>query len=382
LFAGTETGIYVSLDDGDNWQSIQLNLPAVPVTDLAVHKRDRALVAATQGRSFWVLDDLPIIEQLSKEVASADVYLFKPADPHRMPGGGGFRIARAALGENPPAGAVIYYYLKSKPEGEVSLEILDSSAKLVKRFTNKRREQGQERAPDEEGDFDFGGPPAQVSANAGLNRFVWDFRYPDATRFPGLIMWAGGTRGPRAIPGTYQVRLTVNGKPVTQSFEIKPDPRLDTTQEELAKQFDLLIKIRDKLSKIHKSIVEIRDARKQIDAIVGRAKDEQGDTALGAAAKALELKLTEIEEALYQTKNRASQDPLNYPIRLNNKLASLGDAVASADAGPTEQSYQVYDELIAAIDQELAKLDRVVREDLTAFNKLVRDHNVPAITMK
>jgi photosystem II stability/assembly factor-like uncharacterized protein len=382
LFAGTETGMYVSFDDGDAWQSIQLNLPAVPFTDLAIHKRDKALVAATQGRAFWVLDDLPVLEQMTGEVAGSEVHLFKPAGAYRMPGAGGFRIPRAALGENPPNGAVIYYYLKAKPEGEVALEILDSSGKLVKRFSNKRREAGAERAPDEEGEFDFGGAPAQVSANAGLNRFVWDFRYPDATRFPGLIMWAGQTRGPKAAPGVYQARLTVNGKAVTQSFEVKKDPRLDASQEDLAKQFDLLIKIRDKLIQMHTSIVEIRDARKQIDAILARVKDEQGDKTLVDSAKAIEASLTEVEEALYQTKNRASQDPLNYPIRLNNKLASLGEVVGSADSAPTEQSYQVYEELVAAADRELGKLDRVIREDLPAFNKLVRDHNVPAVTMR
>jgi photosystem II stability/assembly factor-like uncharacterized protein len=381
LLAGTETGIYVSFDDGENWQSIQLNLPAVPVTDLVIHKRDRSLVAATQGRAFWVLDDLPVLEQLSGEVAGSEAHLFKPQDAYRMPGGGGFQAPRAALGANPPSGAVIYYYLKNKPEGEVALEILDSSGKLVKKFSNKRREQGPERAPDEEADFEFGGSPSQVSANAGLNRFVWDLRYPDAVRFPGLIMWAGQTRGPRAVPGAYQVRLTVNGKPMTQTLEVKKDPRLETTQEDFAKQFDLSIKIRDKLSQMHRSIVEIRDARKQIDSIVSRVKEEQDDKAIMEAAKSLDTRLTEIEEALYQTKNRASEDPLNYPIRLNNKLASLGNVVGSADAAPTDQSYQVYDELAAAIDKELAALSRVVREDLSAFNKLVRDHNVPAVTI-
>jgi len=174
----------------------------------------------------------------------------------------------------------------------------------------------------------------------------------------------------------------VSGKAVTQSFEVKRDPRLDASQEDLAKQFDLLIKIRDKLSQMHRSIVEIRDARKQIDAILARVKDEQGDKTLVDSAKAIEASLTEVEEALYQTKNRASQDPLNYPIRLNNKLASLGEVVGSADSAPTEQSYQVYEELVAAADRELGKLDRVIREDLPAFNKLVRDHNVPAVTMR
>jgi len=381
LFAGTETGMYVSFDGGDNWQSIQLNLPAVPITDLVIDKRDRALVAATQGRAFWILDEVPVLEQLSAEVAGSDLHLFKPRDSYRMQGGGGFRMPRSAVGENPPGGTVIYYYLKNKPEGEVALEILDSSGKPVKRFSSKRKEQAQERAPGEEGEFDSGGAPAQVSANVGLNRFVWDLRYPDATRFPGLILWAGQTTGPRAIPGAYQVRLTVDGKSATQPFAIKKDPRLEATQEELAKQFDLLIKIRDKLSQMHKSILEIRDARKQIDVIVARIKDEQGDKPILEAARSLEAKLAAVEEALYQTKNKASQDPLNYPIRLNNRLASLGEAVASADSAPTDQSYQVYEELATAIDREVAKLDQALREDLAAFNKLVRDHNVPAVTV-
>jgi len=382
LYAGTETGIYVSFDDGEHWQSLQLNLPAVPIADLALHKREKDLVAATQGRSFWVLDDLPVLHQMTDTVMKADAHLFKPEDTYRMPGGGGFSRGESAAGQNPPAGAVIYYYLKNKPAGEVTLEILDSSGKSVKKFSSKTVE-AQVAAPvsDEEGGF-RGSGPSRVPAEADLNRFVWDLRYPDAKRFPGMILWAGETRGPRAVPGTYQVKLTVDGKTMTQSFELKPDPRLATPPADFAKQFDLLSKIRDKLSEAHEAIMQIRDVRKQTDEVAGRMKDQPNAKTMTEAAKTLNVKLTAVEEALYQTKNQSSQDPLNYPIRLNNKLAALAGVVGAADAAPTEQAYTVYEELVGKINAQLQTLKQVMATDLPAFNKLVRDQNVPAVIVK
>jgi photosystem II stability/assembly factor-like uncharacterized protein len=379
LYAGTETGLYVSFDDGENWQSLQLNLPVVPITDLAVHKREKDLVAATQGRSFWVLDDLPVLHQMTDAVMKAEAHLFKPEDAYRMPGGGG-RGGGASVGQNPPGGAVIVYHLKSRPAGEVSLEILDAGGRLIKKFSNRAAE-GQAGGPAGEEGF-FGGGPSRVPAEAGLNRFIWDFRYPDATRFPGMILWSGETRGPRAVPGTYQVRLSVDGKTMTESFEVKKDPRLEVTPAELAKQFDLLLKIRDKLTETHEAIIQLRDVRRQVDDIARRAKDQPNAKALTDAAKALTAKLTAVEEALYQTKNQSSQDPLNYPIRLNNKLAALAGVVGSADAAPTDQSHAVYEELTGKINAQLQTLRQVIGTELPAFNKLVRDQNVPAVIVK
>ncbi|MBI3693410.1 MAG: glycosyl hydrolase [Acidobacteria bacterium] len=381
LYAGTETGMYVSFDDGENWQPLQLNLPVVPITDLAVHKREKDLVAATQGRSFWIFDDLPVLHQMKDSIAQSDVHLFQPEDAYRMPGSA-FRPSRAAFGPNPPNGAVIYYYLKDKPKGEVALEFLDSAGKSIKKFSSKPAE-AAESAPEEpsaEGGFLGGGPPARVSAEKGLNRFVWDMRYADATRFPGLIMWAGNVRGPFAVPGTYQVKLIADGKALTQSFTIKKDPRIATTQEDFDKQLALLLQIRDKLSATHEAILRIRDVRKQVDDLAARWKDQEKAKKVVDAAKALSAKLTAVEEALYQTKNKSSQDPLNYPIRLNNKLASLGGVVASADAPPTTQSQLVYEELASGINAQLQRLDGILRQDLDAFNKLVREQDLPAVT--
>ncbi|MEK6302352.1 MAG: glycosyl hydrolase [Acidobacteriota bacterium] len=380
LYAGTETGLHVSFDNGDNWQSLQLNLPVVPVTDLVIHKREKDLVAATQGRSFWVLDDTTVLHQMA-DAAKADSYLFKPEDSYRMPGGGGFLPRGASLGQNPPAGSVIYYHLKSKPSSDVALEILDSSGKSLKNFTSKAPDAAPAQPSGEEG-FGRGGGSARAPAEAGLNRFVWDLRYPDATRFPGMILWSGETRGPRAAPGTYQVKLTVDGKTMTQSFEVKKDPRLATTQDEFAKQFELLMKIRDKFNETSDAVLQIRDVRKQIDDIMNRTKDQPSGKTIADAAKALKGKLASIEEELYQTKNQSSQDPLNYPIRLNNKLAALAGVVAEADATPTDQSFVVFAELAAKTDEQLRKLAEVMRSDLPAFNKLVREQDVPAVVVK
>jgi hypothetical protein len=376
LYAGTETGMYVSFDDGERWQSLQMNLPAVPITDLAVHKREKDLVAATQGRSFWVLDDLTLLHQMA-DAANADAYLFKPEDAYRMPGGGGFSVPGATIGQNPPAGAVIHYYLKNKPSSEVKLEILDGAGKVIRTITSRVAGEGAQAAP-QGGPFGGGGA-SRAPAEAGLNRFIWDLRYPDATRFPGLIMWAGSTQGPRAVPGNYQVRLTVEGKTQTQTFTLKKDPRIPTTDAEFAKQFDLLIKIRDKVSEMHDSIIQIRDVRRQVEEIAGRSRDNK---AVADAAKSLGAKLTAVEEELYQTKNQSNQDPLNYPIRLNNKLAALTGVVSSADAAPTEQSYAVYEDLVAKINVQLQRLSEIMRADLSAFNKLVRDQNVPPVIVR
>ena len=216
----------------------------------------------------------------------------------------------------------------------------------------------------------------------GLNRFVWDTRYPDAVRFPGMILWAGETRGPKLPPGTYQVKLTVDGKPFTQNFEIKPDPRLATTPADYAKQLDLGLKIRDKLSETHNAIIQIRDVRKQVEDLLKRLAGQPNFKVINDAGTALNKNLTAIEETLYQTKNQSSQDPLNYPIRLNNKLAALGGVVATADAAPTAQSYVVYDELVTQINAELDRLSRIMKTDVPAFNQLVRDQNIPAVVVK
>ncbi|HEU4837380.1 MAG TPA: hypothetical protein VFS90_23320 [Pyrinomonadaceae bacterium] len=390
LYAGTETGMYVSFDNGDRWQSMQLNLPVVPITDLAIQKREKELVVATQGRSFWILDDLPLLHQMMDAggfSAAGETRLYKPKESYRMPGGGGFPLGpTATVGRNPANGVVVYYSLKAKPTSDVDLEFLDPAGKSIRKFTAKAKAEGAPAAappqPPGEGGFFGGGAAPPVPVEVGLNRFVWDTRYPDAVRFPGMILWAGETRGPKLTPGTYQVKLTVDGKSYTQQFEIKADPRVTTPPADYAKQLELGLKIRDKLTETHNAIIQIRDVRKQVEDLLKRVTGQPNFKVINDAGTALNKNLTSIEEALYQTKNQSSQDPLNFPIRLNNKLAALGGVVASAEAAPTAQSYAVYDEVVAGIDAQLQKLAQLMRSDVPAFNQLVKDQNIPAVIVK
>ncbi|MEO8663317.1 MAG: glycosyl hydrolase [Bryobacteraceae bacterium] len=369
LYAGTETGIYVSFDDGDHWQSLQLNMPVVPITDLAIHKEQKDLVAATQGRSFYILDDLAVLHQTNDTVNKADMHLFQPEDAYRMDGGSPTRPG-ATIGQNPPSGTVVYYTLSKKPEAkqELTLEFLDSEGKLIRRFTHAKEEKPGESKPEDAGD-------ATLKPEEGANRFVWDLRYPDAVKVPGMILWGGNTNGPLVVPGAYQVRLTLAGKSLTQKFEVKKDPRVAATEEDFRKQQALLLQLRDKFSQTSEAIKRIREVRTQLDAFAKR--DDAKEVA--EAATALSKKLTGVEEELYQTKNQSSQDPLNFPIKLNNKLAALASTVASADAAPTAQAYVVQEEITTLINAQLAALEGLLKKDLPAFNKLARDKSVPAV---
>jgi len=324
-------------------------------------------------------DDLPLLYQLANTDLKQEFKLFQPKDTYRTLRGG-FRLApNAPQGQNPTAGAVVYYSFRDKPQGEVTLEFLDNSDKLIRKFSSvqaPRREEPASGEDEQEGPRRPRGAD-RVPAEAGLNRFVWDLRYPDATSFPGMVLWAGGVRGPAVVPGTYRVMLTVDGKSQVQTFEVKKDPRLATTPEDYARQLEVALQIHGKLSQANEAVIQIRDVRKQLDEYAGRVKDAK----VSEAAKTLAGKLTAVEEALYQTKNRASEDPLNFPIKLNNKLASLLGGVESSDDPPTLQDTQVYEELASQVNVQLETLKKLVGTDLAAFNKLVHEQNIPAVVV-
>ena len=369
LYAGGEFGMYVSFDDGNRWQSLQRNLPVVPIHDLVV--KDNDLVAATHGRSFWILDDLTPLQQLADSVARAARFVYTPRTAYRMGLGGGFGGGGpVGVGRNPPGGAVVFFYLKTAPDSatNLSLDFLDSRDSLVRRFTPKPR------APSAD----------SLKVRAGMNRFVWNLRYPDASRFQGMIFWAGGTAGPVAVPGAYKVRLTVGDWSQTQTFAVRPDPRVKATAADYQGQFDLLLRIRDRVSAANDAVRRIREVREQLDGAATRARGLPGDAGKRIAQQVDSIKgrLAAVEEAIYQVKNRSSQDPLNYPIRLNNKIAALAGVVASADAAPTAQSEQVFNELAAALQVQLDRLKAVLDTDIPAFNKLVKESDVPAIILR
>jgi hypothetical protein len=274
---------------------------------------------------------------------------------------------------------VIYYYLKEKPEGKIHLEFLDSDGGLIKRFSSEKDDEGEVETPRQS----FRGRrAAQVTAVAGMNRFVWDMRYEDAERVPGAILWAGRLDGPMAVPGVYQVRLTVDDTSLTESWEWRKDPRLDTTQADFQAQFNLLIKIRDKLTEVNTSINELRAVRRQVDDLLKKIEDFPDAKEIEEAGDNLKAKLKEIEDVLIQSKSKSGQDPLNYPILLDNKIAALVGVVSSADARPTDQAYTVFEELSREADTQIEKLKNVLETDLPVFNEWVRKADIPAVIIK
>ncbi|MCS5638839.1 MAG: glycosyl hydrolase, partial [Candidatus Marinimicrobia bacterium] len=365
LYAGTETGLYISFDDGKNWQPFQLNLPVVPVTDLLVKKND--LVVATQGRSFWILDDLTPLYQLSGKVASAKTHLFDPRDTHRLPGGGRWGRSSPTSGANPPNGVMTFYTLSEElgEDGKFTLEYLESDGDVIKTFTNKKDEKSSD-------------PTAETKK--GMNRFVWNMRYQDAKKVPGAVMWGGTHIGPKAVPGEYQVRMTVNGKSQTQSFLILKDPRIATTQADFQAQFDLLMEIRDRTSEINQKVITIRSIKSQVKTLTDlMEKSGYENENIVTAGKDLSKKLSAIEEELIQVKSKSRQDPLNYPIKLDNKIAALVGVVSSVDAKPTAQSHQVLGDLVAQAESHYTQLDQVVSNDLLQFNEMVSKAEIPAV---
>ncbi|HEY6252709.1 MAG TPA: hypothetical protein VI685_22360, partial [Candidatus Angelobacter sp.] len=345
---------------------------------------------------------------------------------HTVFGGGFGGGGGGAMGQNPPSGAVVYYSLKtalkapekrrgagasegappaktgegreapSKPaetapaeagaastETEsaaknppITLEILDQKGQVVRKYPPKTP--AQDEGP--EGGEEFRPQQARnLPTDAGINRFVWDLRYEGASRVPHSPLWGGSTEGPLALPGTYQVRLTVNGKAYTAPLEIKPDPRLSVSRQDLEKQFDLLIKIRDRVTLTHDAINQIRDIRGQITALNKRLENDPHAKVIADAGKQLDKKMTAVEEALIQTKAKSNQDVLNYPIRLNNQLVALGGVVSSADAAPTQASYQVFDMLTKQLDEQLVKWKQILSTDVPAYDDVVRKQEIPAI---
>ena len=363
LFLGTENGIYVSFDDGADWQSLRLELPVTPVHGIEVRGDD--LVIATHGRSFYIMDNISVLRQLTHELTDEPVVLFRPADATRS-------ITR---------GVAIDYYLKAAAD-KITIELLDAQGRSIRSFTGtpeapKDASQAERPAPDE-GDEGFRPPVPKVDVKAGMNRFTWDMRYAGARDFPGLIMWAGSTRGPLAPPGRYTVKLTApDGITKTQDFVITRNQAVPTvTDADLQAEFTLARQINDRVSAANEAVIRIRAIKDQISARLSKTSDAR----IKAAGEQLASKLTAIEGEIYQYKNRSSQDPLNYPIRLNNKLAALQGIVEMGDNRPTDQAYTVFKDLSERLDTQLAALDAALNNDLAPLNKALAGKKLEPVT--
>ena len=378
LYAGTQHGVYVSYDDGDRWEPLSLNLPDVPVSDLIVEANSLAI--ATHGRGFYILDDLAPLRQMGPAVtAAADAVLFKPADAIRGAGG-----------------ATITYLLK-KPAETLTIDVLDSKGQIAQtirggapggrggrgRGTGRgdapatgtavegRGEAGRGQAAqpaggeeDEGGGGRGRGGAPTASMAPGVNRVTWNLSYTGPTTFPGMVLWGATTNGPAALPGAYQVRLTVDGRAMTQPLTIRKHPLRTIPDADLLEQFTLATQIRDKVSEANNAVIQIRAVKRDVSERLAKSSDPQ----LKTAADRLVSKLSAVEEEIYQVRNQSGQDPLNFPIKINNRLASLLRVVMTGDGKPIANAAPIFKDLSAELKVQTDRLQQVLATDLPAFN--------------
>lgn len=366
LYAGTEYGMYISYNDGADWKSFQLNLPVVPIVDLAIKNND--LIVGTQGRSLYILDDLSPIQERSADVLNKRLFVFNVNPAYRMPGGGrrGFRMQPTAMpnvGMNPPNGVVMNYFLKDVTDStKLSIQIMDKNRKTIKTYSTSSKDN-------------------KIDISKGMNQFEWDMNYPEAEKVDGLILWNGFVGGPKAAPGNYFALFKSGSDSTEVPFTILADPNYPASLSEYEAQFNHMITIRDKFTDIMKAIKNIREVRQQMNDFSTRVgKDlpkevkQQIDT--------INKQLTGVEEALHQTKAKSGQDVLNFPIRLDDKLSSIYNATAAGNNGLTKQAKDAYAELAPQIDEQLNKLKKIMTEEVGKLNQLIHDKSLPVIGVK
>src|SRR5438270_88935 len=379
LYAGTEKGVFVSFNDGANWRALKLNLPTTPVHDLVIEGND--LVVATHGRAFWILDDLSPLRQYRDDIAQKDAFLYTPGPAYRIQAGQlGERHPSKRVGQNPPTGAMIYYFLKDAPKAgtETTIEILDASGKVIRKYSST-----QYNALEEPLDPDEKKPEKQIKPEAGLNRFVWDLRYEQAHHVPGYYLWEYGTgaRGPVAVPGKYQVRLTVGNQTQTAAFELKLDPRVHVSQADLEQQFNLLMETREELSRVYDSVNQIQDVRAQLAGLKRRLPQTASTKTIVNAADDLEKKLIAVRDEFVNLTISANEDSLAYPPQLDAKLAYLAMDAGTADSAPTEAEQRQLEKLKRQSGELIGRWDQLQRGDLATFQKMTIEGSLSTVVV-
>ena len=361
LYAGTERGMYISFNDGSSWAPFQLNLPLVPITDLAI--KDNNLIAATQGRSFWIVDDLTVLHQLSDDITNSEFYLYTPKTSYLM--NGGHAGKSLTKGENHPSGVMLYTYFKEKPDSsqKVSLTIRNAEGNTIKVFSKDAEEKKDKWSPKD-----------------STRLFVWNMNYPDPLLIKGMYFFWVMQSGPSAVPGTYEAILKVDNDSVVANFDIVIDPRVKATQDDLQAQFDFIIETRDKLTEVHQTIKDIRSVRKQINEVSSKLEEEEFE-AIVALGKSIDSIMTIIENEFYQTKNKSEQDMLNYPIKLNNKLGHLSALANMGFNRPTDQMYVLKDEVFIEIDAYLEQWNGLISNEISDYNQMIKDANIDAVSL-
>jgi hypothetical protein len=367
LYLGTEKRVWVSFDNGASWRSLQRDMPVVQIADIASTHDDIAI--ATHGRSFYIMYDVaPLREMARTNGQVADVTLFEPPTAER----------------SVDDGAVIYYYLPTDAQ-QVKLEMLDQQGNVIRSFEASAADSARSPGtggPGGGGGGGGGGGPGGGGGNrpalgAGLNRFTWDMRYPGFTTFPGMIMWAAGNRGPVAVPGDYTVRLTADGTTRTAPLRIGIDPRLEgqVVQQDLVARFDLASQVVSRVDEANRAVIMVRDVATQVD----ERLDETDNARIEELGARVKSGMADVEGRIYQVRNQSSQDPLNYPIMLNNKLAALLGIIERGEYRPTDQSYEVFNLLSGQLQTELDALNAIIATDLAELNRLLQQNDLPVI---
>jgi hypothetical protein len=349
LYAGTETGMYVSFNDGGSWEPFQLNLPIVPITDLAI--KDNNLIVATQGRSLWMIDDLTVLHQLDEASKATGNYLYRPRDSYRTKGKKG--KPSKLEGTNRDNGVITYFNLPNydKEKDSVYLSYLTPGGDTLATFFNKAEKKEE-----------------KLKLEKGPNHFTWNMRTEGAEKLEGMILWWANLNGAKVVPGTYKVSLSVNGEDIEQSFDVLADPRSEASLQEMQQQYAFVSDVNQTVDRAHQSIKKIRKINDQLDAFIKQYEDNEEVADLVQKARDLKESFSDIEKALYQTQNRSNQDPLNFPIRLTNKLGHLNSLVTLDDFPPTEQDVKLKEELTLEINKELEAFEKLVTEEVDKFN--------------
>ena len=362
LYAGTEWGMFVSFDDGTNWQPLQMNLPIVAIRDL--HVRDNMLIAATHGRSFWMIDDLGPLQQISKSIVTKSHHLYEPKPAYRLAQSGGWGTPnKNKVGENHPNGVLFNFFInKYTKDKKVTLEIKDADGKVIRTFNSKTKNRKH-----------------QLKVEKENNRFVWDMRYDGFKEFDGMVLYSSPNRGPRAVPGNYTAVLTVDNESVTQKFEIAKDPRLPNTDEDYRNQRDFLLQVRDKVSEAHQAMIDIKGVRDDVDYFKKKLNGKSDYKEILNLLTDMEKEMSVIEKKIHMTDNQSRQDPLNYGIRVNNRLAFLLGDQQRGDFPPTDQAEEVRQELTQELDGYLFELDKLLASKLKMINEKGKDLGVQVI---
>ena len=385
LYSGTEWGMFISFDDGENWSDFQLNLPITSIRD--IHVKENDLILATHGRSFWMIDDLTPLHQLNEKSKESNVILFKPDISYRMAQSGGWRKPNTLLvGENHPNGVIINYYLKkyNSDSDFLKIEIQNKDGSIIRSFTNnvKKMMDSIDENPvlSNSNDIDY----ALASSNlktimpkSGGNRLIWDMRYPGFTSFDGMVFYSSPNTGPKVTPGKYDVVLTYNNETIKREFEIVKDPRVKITQDDYEKQLSFLLKVRDEVSKANQIIIDIRKIKKDLDFLLQKVKGKDQIIQLIIKYK---KELDVIENNIHMTKNQSRQDPLNYGIRINNRIAFLLADSQRGDYPPTNQSLEFFESIKDELNIEISNFKKVLNTYTRQINNMIDDNAIKFIS--